>query len=159
MLLCYFIYWESSYGSTRQRTYTSGFLLFRCPTPIYSLSRSPFFVVYHGRFYLIYDSLRTAGPSCCYHTASKERPTSITVPSSPKRRTIQVFDKKAVPTLDKFTGRDEDYFAWKESTINVLGTAGYGRFFTVDQMPIKYISLLTQSSFHHFSTRYSCTSI
>ena len=53
MLLCYFIYWESSSGSTRQRTYTSGFLLFRCPTPIYSLSRSPFFVVYHGRFYLV----------------------------------------------------------------------------------------------------------
>ncbi len=65
-------------------------------------------------------------------TASKERPTSIAVPSSPTRRAIQVFDKKAVPTLDKFTGRDEDYFAWKESTIKVFGTAGYGRFFTDD---------------------------
>ena len=61
-----------------------------------------------------------------------------TVPSSPARRTAPVFDKKAVPTLDKFTGRDEDYFTWKESTINVLGTAGFGRFLTDVQMPSKH---------------------
>ena len=61
-----------------------------------------------------------------------------TVPSSPARRTVPVFDKKAVPTLDKFTGRDEDYFTWKESTINVLGTAGFGRFLTDVQMPSKH---------------------
>jgi hypothetical protein len=71
-------------------------------------------------------------------TSSKQRATSSTVSNSPTRRTAQAFDKKAVPTLDKFTGRDEDYFAWKESTINVLGTAGFGRFLTDNQMPVKH---------------------
>ena len=43
--------------------------------------------------------------------SSKQRATASNVPSSPARRGVQeVFDKKAVPTLDKFTGRDEDYF-------------------------------------------------
>jgi hypothetical protein len=48
----------------------------------------------------------------------------IPVSGSPARKTVQVFDKNTVPTLDKFSGRDEDYFTWKESTINVLGAAG-----------------------------------
>ncbi|KAI2490879.1 hypothetical protein MHU86_23702 [Fragilaria crotonensis] len=48
--------------------------------------------------------------------------------SSPTRRAVQAYDKKAVPTLDKFSGHDEDYFTWKEATVNVLGTAGFGRF-------------------------------
>jgi hypothetical protein len=47
---------------------------------------------------------------------------------------VQVFDKKAVPTLDKFSGHDEDYFTWRESTINMLGTAGFGRFLDEDTM-------------------------
>jgi hypothetical protein len=50
--------------------------------------------------------------------------------NSPTRRAVQVFDKKAVPTLEKFSGLDEDYFAWKEATVNVLGTAGFGRLLT-----------------------------
>ena len=70
--------------------------------------------------------------------SSKQRATPSTLPSSPTRRSVQVFDKKAVPTLDKFSGRDEDYFSWKESMINVLGTAGFGRFLTDDQMPVKH---------------------
>ena len=49
-------------------------------------------------------------------------------PHSPSRRSVQVFDKKAVPTIDKFNGCDEDYFTWKESTINSLETAGFSRF-------------------------------
>ena len=56
-----------------------------------------------------------------------KQPTSSNA-SSPARRSVQIFDKKAVPTLDKFSGHDEDYFAWRESTINILGTAGFGRF-------------------------------
>ena len=44
-------------------------------------------------------------------TSSKQRATTSNVPSSPARRVVQeVFDQKAVPTVDKFTGRDEDYF-------------------------------------------------
>ena len=80
--------------------------------------------------------------------SSKQRATASNVPSSPARRGVQeVFDKKAVPTLDKFTGRDEDYFAWKESTINMLGTAGFGRFLTDDQMPVKH-SAVGESVFY-----------
>ena len=37
---------------------------------------------------------------------------------SPSRRVVQVFDKKAVPSIEKFTGLDEDYFAWRKSTAN-----------------------------------------
>lgn len=51
-----------------------------------------------------------------------------TIPESPNRRSVQLFDKKAVPTLGKFNCHDEDYFDWKESTINALGTAGLNRF-------------------------------
>jgi hypothetical protein len=48
--------------------------------------------------------------------------------ASPARRSVQIYDKKSVPTLAKFTGFDEDYFDWKESTIETLGTAGFQRF-------------------------------
>jgi hypothetical protein len=51
-----------------------------------------------------------------------------TIPDSPNRRSVQLFDKKAVPTLGKFNGHDEDYLDWKESTIDALGTAGFNRF-------------------------------
>ena len=63
-------------------------------------------------------------------TAAKQR--SYTTPSnSPARRAVQVFDKKAVLTLEKVSGLDEDYFAWKEATVlKALGTAGFGRFLT-----------------------------
>ena len=48
--------------------------------------------------------------------------------SSLSRHSVQVFDKTAVSTLDKFSGYDEEYFTWKESTINALGSAGFGLF-------------------------------
>jgi hypothetical protein len=70
-------------------------------------------------------------------TASKQRYSGAGA-SSPTRRAVQVFDKKAVPTLDKFTGHDEDYFTWKEATVNVLGTAGFGRFLDDPTMSAKH---------------------
>ena len=70
-------------------------------------------------------------------SASGASSAPLTNPNSPSRRSVQVFDKKAVPTLDKFSGHDEDYFAWKESTINVLGTAGFGRFLSEKTMVTK----------------------
>jgi hypothetical protein len=66
-----------------------------------------------------------------------KQPTSSNA-SSPARRSVQIFDKKAVPTLDKFSGHDEDYFAWRESTINILGTAGFGRFLDETTWTNKY---------------------
>jgi hypothetical protein len=71
----------------------------------------------------------------------KRSATPTTSSSSPARKSVQVLDKNTVPTLDKFTGRDEDYFAWKESTINVLGAAGMGRFLTDKQMLAKHASV------------------
>lgn len=71
-------------------------------------------------------------------TAPVKQGTSIASPTSPSRRAIQVFDKKAVPTLDKFSGQDEDYFTLRESTINVLGTAGFGRFLDDSAMAAKH---------------------
>ena len=59
-------------------------------------------------------------------------------PGSPSRRSVQVFDKKAVPTLDKVSGHDEDYFTWKESIINALGTAGFGRFLSEPMTTVKH---------------------
>ena len=48
------------------------------------------------------------------------------------------FDKKAVPNIDKFSGKDEDYFTWRESTINILGNAGFGRFLDESAMAVKH---------------------
>ncbi|KAI2499912.1 hypothetical protein MHU86_14582 [Fragilaria crotonensis] len=66
------------------------------------------------------------------------KPSTSSNASSPARRSVQIFDKKAVPTLDKFSGHDEDYFAWRESTINILGTAGFGRFLDETTWTDKY---------------------
>jgi hypothetical protein len=49
---------------------------------------------------------------------------------SPSRRgpAVQVYDKKSLSTLDEFSGLDEDYFAWKDTTVNSMGIHGFGRF-------------------------------
>ena len=60
------------------------------------------------------------------------------VPNSPNHHLVQVFDKKAVPTLEKFNGHDEDYFNWKESTINALGTAGFSQFLDNTEVVIRH---------------------
>jgi hypothetical protein len=39
-------------------------------------------------------------------------------------------DKKIVPTLDKFSGDDEDFYAFQESTMNWLGQAGLAHYLT-----------------------------
>ena len=57
---------------------------------------------------------------------------------SPPSRTVQVIDKKAVPTLEKFSGLDEDYFAWRELTVNTLGAACLGRLLDDKTMSGKY---------------------
>jgi hypothetical protein len=39
-------------------------------------------------------------------------------------------DKKTVPTLDVFSGEDEDYFSFHDSTMNKLGQAGLVHYLT-----------------------------
>ena len=45
-------------------------------------------------------------------------------------------DRKTVPALESFTGQDEDYFSWKEKTINTLGRVGFGRFLTDSSLAV-----------------------
>lgn len=60
--------------------------------------------------------------------------TSTTPPESPPHHSVQVYDKKTVPSmLDSFLCHDEDYFAWRESTINKLGIVACGRFVADDE--------------------------
>lgn len=74
----------------------------------------------------------------------------MTVPSSPSRKSVTVFDKNSVPELDKFSGNDEDYFEWRESTIDRLGAAGCFDFLVDETMASKHPSM-SQSVF--FSLR------
>jgi hypothetical protein len=39
-------------------------------------------------------------------------------------------DKKIVPTLEKFSGDDEDFYAFQASTMNQLGQAGLAHYLT-----------------------------
>jgi hypothetical protein len=39
-------------------------------------------------------------------------------------------DKKNVPTLEKFSGEEEDFYAFQDSTMNRLGQAGLARYLT-----------------------------
>jgi len=39
-----------------------------------------------------------------------------------------LYERKTVPTLDHFSGKNEDYFSWSEKSMNKLGTAGLARF-------------------------------
>jgi hypothetical protein len=39
-------------------------------------------------------------------------------------------DKKIVPTLEKFSGDDEDFYAFQDSTMNRLGQAGLAHYLT-----------------------------
>ncbi len=79
-----------------------------------------------------YVHLRTLTPTLTMNkivssvSASKRRVSSDSGAALPTRtRAVQVLDKKAVPTLDKFSGHDEDYFTWKEVKKNYLGTVGF----------------------------------
>jgi hypothetical protein len=39
-------------------------------------------------------------------------------------------EKKIVPTLEKFSGNDEDFYAFQDSTMNWLGQAGLACYLT-----------------------------
>lgn len=71
-------------------------------------------------------------------TTSKQKTYTVSPGSPAGARSVQVFDQKAIPTLDKFSGLDEDYFTWRELTINILGTAGFGRFLDDPTMSQKH---------------------
>ncbi|KAI2508499.1 hypothetical protein MHU86_5898 [Fragilaria crotonensis] len=43
------------------------------------------------------------------NTAHRQKMSPTSLPNSPSHRMVQIFDKKAVPTLEKFSGSDEDF--------------------------------------------------
>ena len=84
------------------------------------------------------------------------------VADSPTRKGVQVIDKKAVPTLEKFSGLDEAFFAWKTSTMNTIGQAGFGRFLsdeTIESSCFDGIRYGTRNLTKIFCTFYSVLTI
>jgi len=43
-------------------------------------------------------------------------------------------ERKTVPTLDHFSGKNEDYFSWSEKSMNKLGTAGLAWYLSDKQL-------------------------
>ena len=84
------------------------------------------------------------------------------VAGSPTRKGVQVIDTKAVPTLEKFSGLDEDFFAWKTSTMNTIGQAGFGMFLsdeTIESSCFDGIRYGTRNLTKIFCTFYSVLTI
>lgn len=90
-------------------------------------------IVDYSRVGCLFDDLTMQEIVKNLHTHSLKpsfTPGCTSNPTLPARRSVQfLYNKQWVPTIDKFTGVDEDYFDWKESTIKtLLGTAGFQRF-------------------------------
>lgn len=63
--------------------------------------------------------------------AKKQRASSIvsngSIVGSPLRKGSKTYDKKNMPKLSKFSaGLDEDYFVWKDATVNSMGISDFG---------------------------------
>jgi hypothetical protein len=73
------------------------------------------------------------------------------VPSgSPARKgsaAAEIYDKKNMPKLEKFSGFDEDYFAWKDTTVNSMGIFCFGVFLK-DLDEVQKYSHIGQSVFY-----------
>ena len=52
-------------------------------------------------------------------------------------------EKKTIPDLKEFTGKDKDYFSWQDSTVNDLGKAGLIHFTNDPPMVTKHPELAT----------------
>ena len=79
-----------------------------------------------------------------YHTAPHE--SDPPPPASPSRSSLHQ-DKKSIPNLKEFTGKDEDYFSWRNSAVKDLGKAGYIHF-TTDPSTITKYPKLAKSVFY-----------
>ncbi len=71
---------------------------------------------------------------------------SVGSPSRPKKD-VHIYDTKGIPTIEKFLGLDEDFFAWKAKTEDQMGVAGYVCFFTDASLPIKHVGV-SEGVFH-----------
>ena len=61
------------------------------------------------------------------------------------------YDKKNMPKLGKFSGLDEDYFSWKDTTVNLMGVHGFSNFLTSSDEVIRHPSV-GQSVFYILRT-------
>jgi hypothetical protein len=71
---------------------------------------------------------------------------SVSLPSGPKKD-VHIYDAKGIPTIEKFSGLDEDFFVWKAKTEDQMGVAGYVRFFTDASLPITHVGV-SKGVFH-----------
>ena len=68
------------------------------------------------------------------HTVQAATTTSTEAADANKSGSLRAaIDKKVVPTLDVFSGEDEDYYSFLDSTMNKLGQAGLARYLTDSQ--------------------------
>jgi hypothetical protein len=63
------------------------------------------------------------------------------VDSPSRKKSVSVYDITGIPTLEKFSGLDEDFFAWKAKTEDQMGVAGYSRFLTDATLPGNHVSI------------------
>ena len=57
-----------------------------------------------------------------------DKPANDAKPASSPTPVVGQAQKKTVPTLEHFSGLDEDYYTWRDSVINDLGQAGLATF-------------------------------
>ena len=66
---------------------------------------------------------------------------------SRNRKDVHIYDIKGIPTIEKFSGLDEDFFVWKAKTEDQMGVTGYSRFLTDASLPAKHVGV-SEGVFH-----------
>ena len=70
-------------------------------------------------------------------------------PSRNRKEDVHIYDIKGIPTIEKFSGLDEDFFVWKAKTEDqIMGVAGYIRFLTDASLPASKHVGVSEGVFH-----------
>ena len=75
-------------------------------------------------------------------TASKRQGAPSTTPQQASVADQGISKKTTVPTIDTFSGLDEDFFAWKDKSINTLGRSGLTSYLSDAALYIKHKELV-----------------
>lgn len=91
--------------------------------------------------------------------AKKQRASSISstgnIVGSNSREGSETYDKKNMPKLSKFSaGLDEDYFVWKDATVNSMGISGFGIYLKDKAEVQKKYPSVGESFFNSSTLRY-----
>ena len=69
------------------------------------------------------------------------------VNSPSRKKEVHIYDIKGIPTLEKFSGLDEDFFVWKAKTEDQMGVTGYSSFLTDVTLPGSHVGV-SEGVFH-----------